>query len=268
MKGIRLKKLEESLEEGIISKEEYETKWKEIEKMPEEKKKGKEEPKTEVKDVKSGSDRILIITLILLVAVFVALFGLKYLTPEHPETIEDLHALNLKGKLKKNQGYLYNGIYSFVKFEDSWYTQFKSPQGSRLYNVQFRYGPKEVEGIKIEGHLDSELFNNATEYYVTFDPTGNDFSHVALAVADFNQHMTNIFFKQPIAACDRNMTFACRTRPIITCDNTDKIVLYVKEANISKTAFDENCIIVEGRDFDLVKNVNRVLYTFYHMMEQ
>ena len=179
-----------------------------------------------------------------------------------------MHLLNLKGKLKSEQGYLYNKAYSFVKFDDLWYMQLASPKKTRLYNVQFRYGPKEVEDIKISGALDFNLFNNATGYYVTFDPTGKDFSHVALAVADFNQHMVNIFFKTPIPACDRNETFACRERPVITCDSTDKVVLYVKEANESKVSFDSNCIIVEGNGFDLVKEIDRVLYVFYEIMEQ
>ena len=265
MRGIRLKELEESYELGMITKEEYEEKKKEIGKMPEHK---KEDPKEEPKEAKLKSDKILIIGAVLLILLFAAVFGVRYFTKEQPKTIDDLHQLNFKGKLKSDQGYLYKDVYSFVKFEDLWYTQFKSPRGSRLYNVQFRYGPKEVEDIKISGALDFNLFNNATEYYATFNPKGKDFSHVALAVADFNQHMTSIFFKQPIAACDRNETLACRDRPVITCDNTDEVVLYVKEANESKVSFDSNCIIVEGNGFDLVKEIDRVLYVFYEIMEQ
>ena len=265
MKDIKLKKLEESFEEGVISREEYEKKKKEIKEMPEKKKKNKKEV---IKEPKLKSDKILIIGAVILMLLFAVVFGLRFFSQEQPETIDDLHALNLKGKLKPDQGYLYKRIYSFVKFEDLWYTQFKSPKGSRLYNVQFRYGPKEVEDVKIDGILDFSLFNNASDYYVTFDPTGKDFSHVALAVSDFNQNMINIFFKTPIPACDRNETFACRDRPIITCDNTDKVVLYVKEANESKVSFDSNCITVEGNGFDLVREIDRVLYVFYGIMEQ
>lgn len=266
MKEVRLKKLEESFESGIISRKEYEKKKKEIEQMPQK----KAEPKKEgPKEVKLKSDKNLIIGVIIIILLFIIIFfGVGLLREKPPETIDGLHELNIKGKLKPDQGYLYKNIYSFVKFEDLWYTQFKSPRGSRLYNVQFRYGPKEIEDIKVGGTLDFSLFNNATDYYVTFDPTGKDFSHVALAVSDFNQNMVNIFFKTPVPACDRNETFACRDRPVITCGNTDKIVLYVKEANESRVSFDSNCIIVEGNGFDLVKEVDRVLYVFYGMMEQ
>lgn len=268
MKETRLKDIRDSLENGAISKEEYEKKKKEIEDMPEEKAEIKEENNEKPKDVKLRSDKALIISIVAIVLLFAVVFGLRYFNQEQPKTIEDLHELNLKGKLKPEQGYLYKDVYSFVKFDDLWYTQFKSPQGSRLYNIQFRYGPREVEDINIYGNLNTKVLNNATEYYATFDPTGNDFSHVAVAVGDFNTHMTNIFFKKPIAACDRNETAACKDRPIITCENTDNVVLYIKEANNTQVYYDDNCIVIEGSGFELVRGVDRVLYDFYKIMEQ
>ncbi|HJN56897.1 MAG: hypothetical protein QF436_01895 [Candidatus Woesearchaeota archaeon] len=265
MKGKKLKDLEESFESGAINKKEYEKKKKEIKNMPEKARKAEEE---EVKESKLKSDRILIIGVILLISAFAAAFSWIILTKEQPKTLDQLHELNLKGELEEEQGYMHNNAYSFVKFDDLWYTQLVSPKGSRFYNIQFRFGPREVEPIEIEGFLDRELFNDATNYYVTFDPTGNDFSHVTLAVADFNQHMTNVFFKAPIAACDKNETFACEGRPVINCDNTDDIVLYIKEANKTRVYYDDNCMVVEGNGFELVKGVDRILYNLYGMMEQ
>lgn len=260
----QLKDLNKSLEKGLISKEEYNKKKKEIEVMPEEKTR---EIKENAKGVKLKSDRILIVAVFVVVLIFAVILGSKNSTPDSPETIDELHELNLKGKLNPEQGYLYRDVYSFVKFENLWYTQLLSPRGSRLYDIQFRFGPRELEDIEIEGRLDTKLFNNAEQYYVTFNPTGNDFSNVALAVADYNQHMTNIFFKEPIAACDRNETDTCRNRPIITCDNTEDVVLYVKEANESKVYFDDNCIVVEGSGFDLIKGIERILFGFYKIIE-
>lgn len=264
MKEIKLMELEKSYESGVITKEEYEKQKKHIEEMQEE----KPEEKRHEGDAKDAhinikSDKLLITGAVLLILIFAAILGFRYLIKEKPQSIDELHALNFKGKLKPEQGYIYKGTYSFVKYDDLWYTQMKSPKGSRLYNVQFRFGPKDVESIDIAGSLDWQLFNNATEYYVTFNPTGNDFSSVALAVGDFNQQMTKIFFKSPIAACDRNETRACVGRPIINCNNADKITLYVKEENKTAVHYDNKCIVVEGRGFELVKSVDRVLYDFY-----
>ncbi len=282
MKDAKLKKLQEIYEHGLITTEEYEKKKREINvleqspvstawisappavEMPEEKQ--EETKEEEVKEIKLKSDKTLIVSAIVIILLFASIFAVRFFNQEKPETIEDLHQLNFKGKLKKDQGYLYDDVYSFVKFDGLWYVQLVSPKGTRLYNIQFRYGPREVEKIKIEGSLDANLINNATEYYVTFNPTGQNFSAVALAVGDFNEHMTKIFFKQPIAACDKNETLACANRPVITCDNTDKLVLYVKEANNSGVYFDDNCIVIEGNGFDLVRGVDRVLYDLYKII--
>lgn len=265
----RLRGLEESYESGIISKEEYVKKKTEIkqEKELREERKGINKEKEEIKE-KKGSDKILLICIISLILLFALVFFITKITKEQPMTIEDMHKLNIQGKLKPEQGYLYKNAYSFVNLDGFWYTQLTSSSGKRLYNMNLRYGPRDLEDIRILGYLDSELFNNATDYYVTFNPVGNDFSHVALAVSDFNQHMTQVFLKKPIAACDRNETEVCKDRPIITCDNTDKVVLYVKKANESFVRYGDNCIIVGGNGFDLVKGVDKVLLNFYEIMEQ
>ena len=117
MKAAKLKKLEESLESGAVSKEEYEKKKKEIEEMPEERIEEKKENKEDIKETKLKSDKVLIIGVILIILLFIIVFGLNYFTKEQPKTIDELHALNLKGKLKPEQGYLYNGVYSFVRFD-------------------------------------------------------------------------------------------------------------------------------------------------------
>ena len=267
MKEKKLDALKKSYDDGFITKEEYEIEKKNIEIMPGEEVIKKEKHPEETKETPLRSDKLLIIAVILILIGFAAFFGLKYFTKVEPKTIDDLHNLNFKGKLKEGRGFLYKGIYSFVKFEDLWYTQLVSPKGTRLYNIQFRYSPKDVESIKVDGRLNAGAFDNATDYYVTFNPRGNDFSSVALAVGDFNQQMTKIFFKQPIAACDRNETVACIDRPIITCENTDKLVLYVKESNRSRVAYNNNCMMVEGNGLEMVKGVDRVLYDLYGIIK-
>ena len=135
--------------------------------------------------------------------------------------------------------------------------------------MAFRFGPRDLEGINIGGFLDKEIFDNSSFYYATFNPNGTQFSHVALAVADFNQHMTNVFFKNPVAACDRNQTEGpCLTRPVITCENRNYMVLYVKEADENRTYYDGNCMVVEGSGFGLVKGVDRILLNLYGIMPQ
>ena len=231
----------------------------------EKKKEVKEKKKEEVMEEKRISDKILVIIALVIIFIIASIFAMRFfLKDKGPKTIDDLHKLNLEGKLNEEQGYVHSG-YSFVKFDDMWYTKMMSPMRTREYNVNFRYGPKEVQDIPIYGFLNGTLFNEARDYYVTFNPVGENLQYVALAVNDFNQQMINIFFKTPIPACDRNETEACASIPIINCTNTDKIVFYVKRANETAVRMDLNCIIIEGIDFELIRAVDRLLYSFYEI---
>ncbi len=265
----KLEVLKGSYESGIISKDEYDE-WKEKlepdvkefdRKVEEINKPGEEESK-------KTSDKALIIGIGVVVLLFIAIFAYSIFSKPQPKTLEELHILNLKGKLKHEQGYIYKGVYSFIKFDDLWYTQLTSPKGTKIYNLALRYSPNDLKNIAIEGSLDSELFNSQSEFYVTFNPTGREFSYIGLAVADFNTHMSKVFEKKPVAACDRNETEPCMARPIVTCEDTGKLVLYIKESERFRAYYNNNCIVVEGNGFDLVKGVDRILYNLYTIMGQ
>ena len=265
----KLNILKGSFESGIIDKEEYD-KWKEkLEPNIKEFDKHVEEINQHVEDIsKKSSDIVLILSIITIILIFIGIITYSILNKQQPKTLEDLHVLNLKGKLKPEQGYVYKGVYSFVTLDNLWYTQLTSPKGVKIYSLALRYSPKDLKDILIEGNLNAEFFNNKSEFFVTFNPTGNEFSYVGLAVADFNTHMSKVFEKKPIAACDRNETEPCKTRPIVTCSDADKFVLYIKEADKFRTYYNNNCIVVEGNGFDLVKGVDRILYNLYNIMEQ
>jgi hypothetical protein len=262
--------LKGSFESGIIDKEEFEKHKAKLEPDAEEfdrkiEELHKEEPSEEPK---KSSEKAFLITILIIVILFAGILAFGVLNKPKPKTLEELHVLNLKGKLKPEQGYVYNGVYSFVNFENLWYTQLKSPKGTKVYSMALRYSPKDVEGIAIEGSLNKKLFDEQPEYYVTFNPTGSQFSYVGLAVSDFDTHMSIVFEKIPIAACDRNETEPCSVRPIVTCDDKDKLVIYVKESERFRVYYNSNCIVVEGSGLDLVKGVDRILYNLYGVMEQ
>lgn len=261
--------LKGSFESGILDKEEY-YKWKQkLEPdVKEFDKKVEELNASESTETKKSSEVALIASIIVVLLLFAAILAYSVLNKPKPQTIEDLHVLNLKGKLNPEQGYVYKGVYSFINFDNLWYTQLTSPKGTKIYNLALRYSPKELKDVVIEGMLNAEFFNNQSEFYVTFNPTGKEFSYVGLAVADFNTHMSKVFEKNPIAACDRNETEPCKHRPIVTCADMDKIVLYIKESDRFRTYYNSNCIVVEGNGFDLVRGVDRILYNLYNIMEQ
>jgi hypothetical protein len=265
--------LKGSLESGVIDSREYK-KWEE-KLEPESREFDKkiedrqiEEIDKEAKEEPKKSDKPLIIAIIFIVLLLAAVLAFNIFYKQQPKTLEDLHVANLKGELKPDQGYVYKGVYSFVTLDNLWYTQLTSPKGSKIYSLALRYSPKDLKDIAIEGNLDTEFFNRQQDFYVTFNPTGEDFSFVGLAVADFNTHMSKVFEKNPIAACDRNETEPCKNRPTVTCDDKDKLVLYVRESGKFRAYYNGNCIVVEGKGLDLVRGVDRILYNLYRIMEQ
>ncbi|MBI2107796.1 hypothetical protein HYU10_04035 [Candidatus Woesearchaeota archaeon] len=261
----KLKLLNESLESGSITKEEHDKGLEELDRQEED---INSSAAPEMPEQGKGSDKALLTSIAIVIVLFAAIFSFSYFKDE-PKTIEELHAANFKNKLRPEQGYVYKGIYSFINLDGFWFTQIKSQTGKTIYDLSMRYSPRELENISLNGALNDTLFNEAKEYYVTFNPNGSDFSHIAVAAGDFNTHMLNAFAKAPIAACDRNDSDACAGRPVITCENTkDMIVLYIKEDEDFGVNYDGNCILVEGNGFDVVRGVDRILYNFYGMMGQ
>lgn len=267
----KLQILKGSLESGIIGQEQYEAGMKKIEpEISEADKKIQQFSKPEPEEpIKISSEKILVISIAVIILLLLAvIFAVKYFYKHEPKTLEEMHVLNLKGKLKPEQGYVYKGIYSFVNLDNEWFTQLSSPKGTRVYDLAMRYSPRELANITIKGSLNTEFFDNQSEYYVTFNPTGKDFSYVGVASADFNTHITTVFEKNGIAACDRNMTEPCHNRPIVTCEDSTKLVVYIKEAERFRAYYNNNCIVVEGNGMDLVRGVDRVLYNLYKIMGQ
>ncbi len=218
---------------------------------------------------KQSSDKMLIGGIVFLIVFFAAVMGFIYWkNTQRPLTIEEMHALNLKGDLDPEQGFVYNKAYSFIRYDDQWYTSLLSQSGNTHFNFAFRYSPTEVEDVALTGTLDTDLFNSATQYYITFNPTASNLSNTVLAVNDFNQHMINTFLKTPIAACDRNETEACSLRPIITCESAQPtdIVVHIQQSTQLGVELRGNCIILKGEGLGQVKAVDRLLYHFYTIM--
>lgn len=211
------------------------------------------------------SDIVLLVGIAILFLLFGSFFLYGYLAKEdRPQTVEEMHIANIEGELDPERGFVYDGVYSFITIDGFWYTELVSPSGRTLFNLAMRHSPREVESIPIRGTLNVTKFDNVSEYYVTFNPEGDDFSYVTLAVGEFNQHMASVYRKLPTPACDRDSFIkACEGRPVVTCDSTDDIVLYVNESEASSVVYDENCIVVSGAGFELTKGVDRVLYDLY-----
>lgn len=207
--------------------------------------------------------------LMLIIGGIVVLFAIFFLVRALSEpdidvkTIDDLHLDNLQGKLDPSEGYIHNG-FSFVKFAGLWYTQLQ--KDNAIVSLAFNYGPDEVQDIQIEGRLNSS-FLEAKRYFITFDPEGSDLQHVAVANAGLSNALVQGFGFYLIAACTKNITGACAKVPTVTCDDEDRSVIFFKEANETKIVYDNNCVIIQGREKEIIRAKDRLLLRWYNIIE-
>ncbi len=178
------------------------------------------------------------------------------------KTIDELHGENLAGRLKPDEGYLYNG-FSFVKVNDQWWTRFQRTANGQTYNVQLRYGPRDLEDVSLKGDYVYFLRFNAT--FVTFDPLGKNLSYVALAASDISQAMVKIFDIATFPACTRQDNISCTDLPIMECA-PGKPVIYLKQDALPFVETMGTCIKLHGEGFGLVKAVDRLLLGWYGIM--
>jgi hypothetical protein len=133
-----------------------------------------------------------------------------------------------------------------------------------MANVPLHYGPLELEDVKAEGQLDERF--NSPYYYITFDPYGEDFSYVAVAAGEIGRNLVEGLGVKISSACYQNHT-VCAGKPIITCENTNQSVIFIKESDEPKIVMQGNCLILQGKGEELLKVVDRVILKLYGIMK-
>ena len=163
----------------------------------------------------------------------------------------------------------------FTSLEDGkWLLTLQDIKNRREYDIPLYYNPTELEDeVLVSGDM-TELYNvlnnnGLNAVYVTFDPDATNFSALALASAELSLNFAQVLDITPIGACTKNETDACIGRPIVNCSAEDRVVIYLRESSESFTHIREdfNCYIIEGKDKNLLKAVDRFLYELYGIME-
>ena len=160
--------------------------------------------------------------------------------------------------------YTYNG-FEFYNLAGLWHTNWQ--RQNEIFSIHLRYGPRESDDIEILGVDDAESFSITDKVYITFDPEGEDLAYVALASTELTLSLKNAFLVNATASCLVNKTEACSKRPIITCDNTNDTVIYMREANETGVFIDGNCLIIQGRGEEIVRAADRVIWGWYGIID-
>lgn len=152
----------------------------------------------------------------------------------------------------------YNG-FEFENIGGVWQTEWQ--RDGQLYIIAFRFNPEQVEDIPIEGRTDIRF--QLENIYITIDPTEErtpETSYTALAAIELARKLTDPFDRLVASACTRNETEACKERPIITCDNTNSSVIYLKEDPEAKIILAGNCVTIQGINDEIVMAADKAIY--------
>lgn len=160
----------------------------------------------------------------------------------------------------KKETIQYN-YYNFTEEGGMWKTTLK--RGPQLYDVVLRFNPEQVEEIRLQGGVEKEFFQQPI--HITFDPESppEEMKYLALGAAELSLNIVRGIGLNVTAACTKNVTETCIERPILTCNNTDKSVIHIKAQEPTRIVMEDKCITVQGKGFELIKSIDRLLYHWY-----
>jgi hypothetical protein len=136
-------------------------------------------------------------------------------------------------------------------------------QEENLYNLEFRYGPKDLEDVPVIG--EPKLFLRADAMYAVFDPYDYNLSSIGIATGDIQMNLARVLNKQIVAACTKNHT-DCLNVSIKNCTNTKAPVIFVRHDPVTLVEQRDNCLIVQGPGMDVTRAANRLIYYLYGIM--
>ncbi len=156
--------------------------------------------------------------------------------------------------------------FTFVKKDTHWLTDWQGKD--QLYELGFRFTPFEAETVPISGTL-NESFSDRELIYVTFDPLSEpgSFKYIGLAKAELLLVLNRALKLNTEEGCTQQDNNACIEEPIVDCNNSDKSVIYIKYDSPDQIILDNSCITIQGKEFNLIKSVDRLLYQWLKIMQ-
>ncbi|MBW3018835.1 hypothetical protein KY329_01450 [Candidatus Woesearchaeota archaeon] len=166
---------------------------------------------------------------------------------------------------EKKPDLVYN-YFPFYNEQGMWKTTLQ--RGPQKFELMLRYNPEEVEDIPYAGKLTPD-FIQKPPVYITFDPDApqEQMKYLALSAAEVGLSLVRGFGLEIEAACTKNLTEACANRSIINCGDNASVV-YLKLADQPGTLMGERCITIQGKNWSIIKAVDRMLYEWYGVIQK
>lgn len=202
---------------------------------------------------------------VLSIVLLLALFGLVlYLSAFAGKGNEYTTRYGNKIKMVDDNHYFFNG-FTVAKNGPVWVTQIE--KDGKLYNVNLRHGPLEVEPIPVTTDIQGKILTSRLIIY-TVNPKASGV--LPIAMFEMSKIITPAYqllnipgvtaFTEP-----SNITVASlnQSYPIITCQNATATtrVIEFKTGDDTLAFSDGDCIIVQGKtDGDVVSVADRIVY--------
>jgi len=164
-----------------------------------------------------------------------------------------------------SDGTLTYNSFEFVDVDGVWRTEWQ--RDNQVYLLDFRFNPEQVEHVPVEGTTDIRF--QFKRVYLTIDPSSertSDTSYVTLAAVELARKLIDPFDRTVIPACTSNSS-ECEGRPIITCENTNTTVIYLKQAADTRIIFNGNCVTIQGSGEGIVMATNKILFQWLGIMD-
>lgn len=163
------------------------------------------------------------------------------------------------------ESYDYNGFY-FSKTDGIWFTQ--GFQNNDNYKIALRYGPRELENVSVIGDISKT--RETTKIYITSNPDVPDefAKYTVLSIAEVATKLAAHFGVATLPAISKPTNVSgFEGIDVVNCDNKTANVMLFQKGPGPKVIVYDNCIIIQGEEFDMVKAADRYMLGYYGIME-
>lgn len=207
------------------------------------------QPAPPVEDEKEPNTTVLVWSLVIIGVIVAAilLFRSVYTPPEEVVKVD------------------YNN-YEFIRLPDEFW-EFRWQKDDAVYHVPLRYNPTQLGNVTVTGYINNG-FGRRRSVHIAVDPTNRtDLQYLSLGTAELSLNLLKAFGVNIVASCTRNETSSCMERPVVDCDDKNISVIIVREAPGPTVDMRGDCIVVQGENMGLLQAVDRLLFTFYGIMD-
>ncbi len=196
---------------------------------------------------KRNQTKGLIVIILFFVSIVAIIFVIGAISKKHNNDTPHIEIVKYKG-------------YAFDNHTTNWETTVNLSDGHSVELIQ-RNPPWELEDIRIIGDP-FEFFHNISSSYVTFDPTEEvhtkyttmAYAELLVLSAHYGFGLTGAYTKEHDDGSGAE---------VITCGSNTSVIYLNQADSAPEVVVDHNCITITGKDDDLIRATNKLIYYIY-----